>query len=70
MTNIEKGDLGSGSRIIGVRECAARLGCSVSTVYAACAAGSMQHRRLGGSVKFLFPDDIDAFVAAGVVKVS
>lgn len=67
MTNIEKGDLGSGSRIIGVKECAARLGCSPGTVYAACAAGKIQHRRLGGSVKFLYPDDLDAFIAANVV---
>ena len=70
MTNIdiEKGDLGSGSRLIGVKECAARLGCSPGTIYNLSAAGRIQHRRLGGSVKFLYPDDLDAYVASIVVK--
>lgn len=67
---ITKGDLGTGHRIIGIKEAAARLGCSPRVLYALAAGGKIQHRRLGGSVKFLYPDDLDAFIAAGVVEVA
>lgn len=68
------GDLRDGRRLVDVAEAACMLGVSERHLRSEMALGRMPHRRLGGSdglggrVKILLPDDINAYLAATAVS--
>lgn len=60
--------LPAGRALIPMKQAAPLLGIGESTLRRLVAAGEVAHRRLGGSVFLLYPDDFDAIIEDAAVE--